>query len=204
MRLLVVALFALLLACVGAPAAPPDAPAADVAADSGRPDAEVWPDVAVEPPPPVDAPEEAEAPPMPDVVAEAPAPDIGADVGAEDVAEGGAPEDAATDVVAPLDAEVGLEPRDAPDDTPAPDALAADVVPPCSAASECVSTRARWLPACVAGRCVEVCPTDRIDCDGRDDNGCEAIITNRLTCGACGRVCERRCTRFPGDVFVCS
>ena len=44
---------------------------------------------------------------------------------------------------------------------------------------------------CIEGKCVVVCGTDRTDCDGIIDNGCEVMPSDPLNCGGiCGNACD--------------
>lgn len=135
--------------------------------------------------PSTDAGAEAAAPDAPPPPVDGPgAPDAGAD----------APEVAA-DASAPPDG-----PTDAPAEAAAPDAPSR----PCSVVSDCGTLRPGWAPSCVAGGCVDVCPPNSADCDGDPSNACEAILSNRLSCGACGRVCPSRCDRLADGTYRCS
>ena len=45
-------------------------------------------------------------------------------------------------------------------------------------------------PACTAGKCSYVCYPGFANCDGDDDNGCEANLnTSSLHCGSCATPC---------------
>lgn len=48
---------------------------------------------------------------------------------------------------------------------------------------------------CEAGECrITECETDRGNCDGNVENGCETRLRSTLNhCGRCGRVCQREC-----------
>ena len=62
--------------------------------------------------------------------------------------------------------------------------------------------------SCVEGACVidDACATERADCDGDAENGCEADLTSAETCGACGTSCSGwtpLCTRSDGGGWSC-
>lgn len=66
-----------------------------------------------------------------------------------------------------------------------------DAASACVAAIDC-PTRAGASAACTDGACVYACDTGRMDCDGRDDNGCEADLAAPETCGTCSMHCPDR------------
>jgi hypothetical protein len=60
----------------------------------------------------------------------------------------------------------------------------------CGACGNACPARANAFPGCVSGRCLSSCVTGYVDCDGRDDTGCEVDTRTDLgSCGGCGRRC---------------
>src|SRR5207237_6243909 len=51
-------------------------------------------------------------------------------------------------------------------------------------------TNPNGTTTCQGGRCVPACTSGFGDCDGNDNNGCEAnLSTSTTSCGACGVAC---------------
>jgi hypothetical protein len=60
----------------------------------------------------------------------------------------------------------------------------------CGACGAACAATPNAFPGCLAGRCVSSCVTGFVDCDGRDNTGCEVDVRSDLAnCGACGRAC---------------
>lgn len=165
-------------ACV-CPAAP------DAGADAATPDAA--------PPPPLDAPQEPEAP-APDMVAES-----GEDAG-EDAAEDAAPEASAPDVVAEVAAppDAGCPVRFADCDGDPSNGCETNVRESLAHCGACGAScvRAHAVTTCASGVCVRArCEAGFADCDADGANGCEVALVTEANCGGCGRGCtmDRRC-----------
>jgi hypothetical protein len=57
---------------------------------------------------------------------------------------------------------------------------------------------------CHEGKCVPLCATGYLDCDGKPENGCETEVATSLTdCGACGATCALEHAGEKCDAGVC-
>ena len=160
-------------ACV-CPAAP------DAGADAATPDAA--------PPPPLDAPQEPEAP-APDAAAES-----GEDAG-EDAAEDAAPEASAPDVAAEVAAppDVGCPVRFADCDGDPSNGCETNVRESLAHCGACGAScvRAHAVTTCASGVCVRTrCDPSFADCDADGANGCEVMLGTSANCGTCGVGCD--------------
>jgi hypothetical protein len=61
----------------------------------------------------------------------------------------------------------------------------------CGACGRACPARPGAAARCTLGACAAVCEPDRADCNGRPDDGCEALTrSDARHCGGCGRACQ--------------